>query len=769
VTDVEATRPLLLGLGWSPDQPGGLNRYFRDLLTALDDPAAVVVGPARDAPATTTVVSDHRAPLPTRLRAFARAVGSEPCDVVDAHFALYAAWPVLLGAARHAPLVVHFHGPWAREAEAEHGARRSSTRVRRAIERAVYRRAARVVTLSGAFARLLVHEYGVDPWRIEIVRPGVDLERFHPDARPDAHADDRQDTRAALGVSGATTLVLAVRRLVPRTGVDVLLDAWSAVGGDAVLVIAGDGPERSDLEQRARERGLRGARFLGPVPDADLPALYRAADVCVVPSVALEGFGLVVLEALASGTPVVVSDAGGLPEAVAGIGDDLVVPAGDAGALGRLLERVVDGRAPLPSRAACRTHAESFAWPAVALRHRRLYADVRAPTDEPRRPRVLFVDHCARMSGGEIALLRTTRALAGVDAHVVTFEDGPLLPALGAAAITSEIVALPARTRDLRRSEVGARLPWRAAVDSAVQVGRLARRIRRLRPDVVHTNSLKASVLGGLAARIARVPCVWHVRDHVDTDALPRPAVALVRALARRVPSAVVANSESTMASLHLPPRGGPLRRVIADPVPDEFFAPTPSARRAREERELVVGMVGRLAPWKGQDVFLAAFARAFPDGTTRARIVGDALFGEDKHRAALHAQVARLGIADRVEFRGFRTDVRAELAELDVLVHASVQPEPFGQVVVEGMAAGLAVVATDAGGPAEIIDSGHDGVLVPPGDADALAAALRDLADDPDRRARLGRHARATAARYRTDAIVPHFTALYAELRSAR
>jgi hypothetical protein len=166
VNDVEAARPLLLGLGWSPDQPGGLNRYFRDLLTALDDPPAVGVGPAHDAPATTTVVSDHGAPLPTRLRAFARAVQLEQCDVVDAHFALYAAWPVLLGAARRAPLVVHFHGPWAREAEAQRGGRRASTRVRRAIEQAIYRRATRAVTLSGAFARLLLHDYGVDPWRI---------------------------------------------------------------------------------------------------------------------------------------------------------------------------------------------------------------------------------------------------------------------------------------------------------------------------------------------------------------------------------------------------------------------------------------------------------------------------------------------------------------------------------------------------------------------------------------------------------------------------
>ena len=118
--------------------------------------------------------------------------------------------------------------------------------------------------------------------------------------------------------------------------------------------------------------------------------------------------------------------------------------------------------------------------------------------------------------------------------------------------------------------------------------------------------------------------------------------------------------------------------------------------------------------------------------------------------------------------FRGFRADVPGELAALDVLVHASVQAEPFGQVIVEGMAAGLAVVATGAGGPAEIIDDGVDGLLVPPGDVGALADALRLLAADGERRAGLGRHARASAERYRTSVVVPQFAALYDDVRAA-
>jgi glycosyltransferase involved in cell wall biosynthesis len=155
--------------------------------------------------------------------------------------------------------------------------------------------------------------------------------------------------------------------------------------------------------------------------------------------------------------------------------------------------------------------------------------------------------------------------------------------------------------------------------------------------------------------------------------------------------------------------------------------------------------------------------ARAFPDGDAELWCVGEAMFGEDGYVARLRRQVAGLGLGDRVRFRGFRSDVWSELAHLDVLVHASTTPEPFGQVVLEGMAAGLPVVAAAAGGPAEIMIDDDDGLLVPPGSVGALTAALRRLADDPSLRARLGRQARITAAGYPPErtaaALLPLYT----------
>ncbi len=144
-------------------------------------------------------------------------------------------------------------------------------------------------------------------------------------------------------------------------------------------------------------------------------------------------------------------------------------------------------------------------------------------------------------------------------------------------------------------------------------------------------------------------------------------------------------------------------------------------------------------------------------------------MFGEEDFERELDALAGELGLAGRVEFRGFREDIWRELGALDVLVHASLIPEPFGQVVLEGMAAGLPVLAPDAGGPAEVIDDGTTGTLFARGDATALAAAMRALAADPDRRRHLGEAAREAAAGYRPQALARRFEDAYAQVLRAR
>lgn len=379
--------------------------------------------------------------------------------------------------------------------------------------------------------------------------------------------------------------------------------------------------------------------------------------------------------------------------------------------------------------------------------------------------RIVYLDHVARLSGGEIALMRLLGALEGrVDAYVILGEEGPLADRLRELSIHVEVLPLPPAVRDLRKGNVQARtFKWRTLVRILGYTLRLARRLRQIQPDLVHTNSLKSALYGGLAGRLSRTPVVWHMRDRVSPDYLPGDAVRLVRFAARILPTGVIANSQATLATLpHL-------RRseVLYNPIlPDAVEQSVVATRTPKSD--LTVGMIGRLTPWKGQDLFLEAFADAFAGRDIRGHVIGSAMFGEDEYAARLQQQAHDLGVAEQIEFRGFREDVASELAELDILVHCSVVPEPFGQVVLEGMAAGVAVIAANAGGPAELITDGVDGLLVTPGDSAKLAEALTWLAADPAARRRLGKAARRRSQEFTPERAAAHLLEIYAALARA-
>lgn len=771
-------RVLMLGKGWFPEQLGGLDRMYRDLFEARvpETTRGLVIGPAAGRPPWIHAVSRHEAPLWRRLVSYWRTANrlARQSEVIDAHFALYAAPLTIVGQARHRPWVVHFQGPWAAETAAQGDASRWRYLVRRAIERRVYTRAELILVLTSAFRQELISRYRVQPWKVEVVPPGVNLDRFAP--------GDRQAARAALAVDCDAFAVVCARRLVPRMGIEHLLEAWSkalerGLREDARLLIAGDGPLRGQLRTRIDELGLSSSvQLLGRISDERLVTLYRGADVNVVPTVEHEGFGLTVLEAAACGTPSIVTSVGGLPEAVEPLDRSLSVSPGDTGALA---DRILAAqRGSLPDRERTRVYAERFSWSEMAGRREAIYRRVAKREPDPRL-RVVYLDHVAKLSGGEIALLRLLPHLHEVNAHVILFEDGPLAGRLREAGISVEILPLDRRVRETRKEEVvPGKISPRLAWATAAYTMKLARRLRQLDPDLVHTNSLKAGVVGGVAARLAGIPVVWHLRDRLADDYLPAPTVALVRWWARRFATRVIANSSHTAATLsvRVHPETPRVSRLLNAVVPEVSIVPDPVTPFASvpdvERREgFTVGMVGRLAPWKGQDIFLRAFARAFPDGAERAAIVGSAMFGEDDFAASLPGLVEELGIADRVEWRGFVEDVPRELARFDVLVHASRVAEPFGQVVIEAFAAGVAIVAADDGGPQEIITDGVDGLLCPPGDVEAFAAALTRLREDSDLRTRIAAAGHERAKEFSPRAVVPRVMEIYraASLRGGK
>lgn len=363
----------------------------------------------------------------------------------------------------------------------------------------------------------------------------------------------------------------------------------------------------------------------------------------------------------------------------------------------------------------------------------------------PRGLRVVILDHTGDVGGAELALIRLLDQLDRLDGevsvHTILFSDGPLAERLASTGHDVEVRALGPRIASAdRQASGGTRLT--AFINTLrvlpYAIG-LGLHLRRLAPDLIHTTSPKADLIGLVAGRLAGRPVVWHIHDRITPDYLPRPMVQLFRSLARWAPSRVIVNSTGTAATLP-----GAKGLAIAYPGygPDQV-GPSPEHRTAPTPP--VVGILGRLSPTKGQSEFVraAALVTARHPGT-RFRIVGAPLFGQEAYEAQVRAEAAALGIADAVEFTGFVADPAAELDRMTVCVHASGQPEPFGQVIVEAMIRGVPVVATEGGGVTEIVrpDPSAEpyGHLVPPHDVAALADAISDVLADPataQRRAR--------------------------------
>ena len=368
-------------------------------------------------------------------------------------------------------------------------------------------------------------------------------------------------------------------------------------------------------------------------------------------------------------------------------------------------------------------------------------------------PVVIFLDHTAKWSGGEIALLRTLEAMdrSRVTPVLVVAEDGPLVEKACELGIETHILPLSKNLREVRKDTLGGLAVFSrigAAISLFTYARKVARFARKRGAFLLHCNSLKADIYGAVAGKLARIPILWHVRDHIDPSYLPPLAVTVFRALAKRWPDYIVTNSESTRERIF--PEGSGKQRcaIVHDGLALwELNAPAPPEANAWKNQPPRVGLVGRFVAWKGQDVFLKAAALLTAQGIeARYVLIGAPLFGEQEYTDGLHRQAEALG--DRVEFTGFQKDVPALLRTLDILVHASVLPEPFGQVVIEGMAEGLPVIATDGGGVQEIVTDGENGLLAPLGDADRLTEILGALLQDPKRASHLAqnghRHVRA-------------------------
>jgi glycosyltransferase involved in cell wall biosynthesis len=358
---------------------GGVDRYFWGLNQGFEE-ASINLDTRRfffekdTAPKTSGALG--RADLPLWQRLFLlreRIIGSpeyNPCrSVLVSHFAVYAL-PVLQ---RNSKLthVVHFHGPWAQESSlSDQGM--LSVFAKQALEHVVYRAADAFITLSNAFRDLLIAEYGVAPSKVHVIPGAVDTSQFQP--------ADRVSARDLLGWPQEQRIIFSIRRLVERMGLQALVAAFASVAAkypDVSLFIGGKGPLEDALRAQIRSLGLEERiRMLGFVRESLLPTHYQAANVSIVPSQSLEGFGLTTVESLACGTPVLVTPVGGLTEIVGPLAPSCVLSGWSPDQIADSLDAYLGGKIPLPAAADCVAYVKKrFIWETVSKNVLAIYDD----------------------------------------------------------------------------------------------------------------------------------------------------------------------------------------------------------------------------------------------------------------------------------------------------------------------------------------------------------------------------------------------------------
>jgi glycosyltransferase involved in cell wall biosynthesis len=396
------------------------------------------------------------------------------------------------------------------------------------------------------------------------------------------------------------------------------------------------------------------------------------------------------------------------------------------------------------------------------------------------RVRIAFLTVSDQLGGSEVALVDMIKGLRRLRptwaVQLLLPGRGPLLARAEAAGAECVVVPMP---RALRRAgefagggSAGARLVFvarlaAAALSAPGYLRRLRRALAAQPPSILHTNGFKAHLAGARVARGSRL--LWHVHEYVSDRGLSR------RLLARLLPavSVIVANSASVAADVRAALAPDVPVHVLHNAVDLSVFKPQGEAedldRRAGVATApagvVRIGLVATFARWKGHDVFLRAIAALPRDLPLRGYIVGEPIYdtaGSQHSIAELKARAAALGVADRVVLTGYLRAGPAMRA-LDVVVHASTRPEPFGLAIAEAMACGRAVVTSGGGGAAELIEPGVDALTHRPGDSDDLARVLERLVRDAGLRQRLGEAAqRAAAARFDPDRMAAGLIAIY-------
>jgi glycosyltransferase involved in cell wall biosynthesis len=380
-------------------------------------------------------------------------------------------------------------------------------------------------------------------------------------------------------------------------------------------------------------------------------------------------------------------------------------------------------------------------------------------------PRVLFLDHTAQMGGAEFHLLSLAPNFTD-GCEVVLLQDGPLHDRLKESHVAVRVLE-----GDLSRITTQSGLV--SALSSVKLLGSFVSDIARISKefDIIYTNSAKATVIGTAAGRLANKPVIVRLHD-IITSTLFSDVNRFAFLQAANLATCIAANSEASINSLTDLAGHDMKHRVIYDGFPLAAYEQLPLEQIVALKTSLgidedtpVIGCFSRIAPWKGQRVLLESLSHI--SGKVCLLLTGAPLFGEAEYWQTLQQLAQELPPEKQAIFTGFRDDLSQLMQVCDVMVLPSIQPEPFGRVVVEAQLVGVPVIATGAGGVMETVKHDVTGWLVPPNESEALAKRIQSCLENKQLRLAVADTARLQARkRFDIATMTSEFAQLFTEVK---
>ncbi len=393
--------------------------------------------------------------------------------------------------------------------------------------------------------------------------------------------------------------------------------------------------------------------------------------------------------------------------------------------------------------------------------------------------KILYLNPASQLGGAERHLVDTICAVRSQDPSaeivvLITAPDGPLVTELAPLSIKIVLLELPRKIAQLGDSGLQERRDRIASIFQLVAnltIGgefvhywwQLRQTIGEINPDIIHSNGFKTHLL---AASLGNsIPLVWHLHDFIGS----RLAIGKLLSLFTKKVTVAIAISHAIADDWHKVFPNLPIE-VIYNAIdlnkyqPQQIEPPSPY---------LNIGLVATYAIWKGHDIFIQAIgqiATQHPElkSTVKFYIIGGAIYETDKSqysRSVLQQLARDLDVEDWLVFIDFQRDIVSCYNMLDIVVHASTKPEPFGRTIVEAMACEKAVIVANAGGAAELFTHKKDAIGFPPGDPVALADAIRELIDDRSQRMAMGKAGRMTVLeRFNLDRLGAELLFIYSQ-----